>query len=350
MTAVTIFLLEALIFATAICPLLEASELWPFASVFYVLWASAAMSGLLTMGIDPADPSFESDCQDSNGFYCRHCQSTVRSRSKHCRDCNKCVDSFDHHCIWLNTCIGSRNYKAFFAIISLVLLMLGVIVVSASILLARELHGTRRPHVAMALLVTLGLNVPLWLLDAAFLGLHCFLCARGLTTYEFMRGMQKAPSRQQSANQDNIQGGTRAVQLADVRPVQTRPTPATLLSNTAAAHCSQLLEEECSGASNLEDSNDSESIPQPASPLTSTYFVGSASRTLGWLIQGVASPSREGKTMKDLSKASSWVLPMQRRPLRLRPQHGWSPLLPARHSREEQLQDDARRQEDHLRV
>merc|ERR1719471_577274 len=96
----------------------------------------------------------------------------------------------------------------------------------------------------MALLVMLGLNVPLWLLDAVFLCLHCLLCARGLTTYEFMRGMQNTPSRRRSRNRDNIQGGFRAVQFAKGRSVHAGQVPVTSPINTAAVRCSQRRDEE----------------------------------------------------------------------------------------------------------
>lgn len=321
--------------------MLEAWEFWTYMSVFYVLWTSTAGSGLLTMGIDPADPSLLSSCQTEGGFYCWHCQIEVRSRSKHCRECKKCVDIFDHHCVWLNTCVGGRNYRAFFATILSMLLMLGVLVVSASMLLAREFHGARRPYVATALLATLGLNVPLWLVDAIFLGLHCLLCARGLTTYELMRGMHKAPSSRRSGKEDNIQGGSRNMRIKTVPPVKMAQLHIAKLPNLAAAHCSDLPDEESSSAPDLEDDARSTQLGSPRSPLTSPRYFGRPSRVVGWLLKMapspsrerllkvVPSPSRERTAMKGLNRASSWV---PSRPLspppRLCPQHAWSPLVP----------------------
>ncbi|KAI3953813.1 hypothetical protein MKW98_017637 [Papaver atlanticum] len=57
-------------------------------------------------------------------FYCSLCKVEVFKYSKHCRVCDKCVNHFDHHCRWINNCIGKRNYRQFFTLMLLALILL----------------------------------------------------------------------------------------------------------------------------------------------------------------------------------------------------------------------------------
>jgi hypothetical protein len=109
------------------------------------------------------------------------------------------VDEFDHHCPWLNNCIGGRNYKFFFASAAFVPIMLGILIGSSTMLVVREFQrSSPRLNIIVTLLVAGGLNIPLLMLDAMLLGFHCFLVARGITTYEYLTGKRPAPSQKRS--------------------------------------------------------------------------------------------------------------------------------------------------------
>lgn len=72
--------------------------------------------------------------------FCQWCECHVQKKSKHCGKCNRCTSDFDHHCMWLNNCIGSRNYRFFFALITLkfiqtlIVIFLDVLIIVMSIL------------------------------------------------------------------------------------------------------------------------------------------------------------------------------------------------------------------------
>uniref|UniRef100_A0A5B6YNI0 S-acyltransferase n=2 Tax=Davidia involucrata TaxID=16924 RepID=A0A5B6YNI0_DAVIN len=72
----------------------------------------------------PHEESSEQQMSEDGMFCCSLCEVEVFKYSKHCRVCDKCVDSFDHHCRWLNNCIGKKNYRQFFTLMVLALLLL----------------------------------------------------------------------------------------------------------------------------------------------------------------------------------------------------------------------------------
>jgi hypothetical protein len=61
---------------------------------------------------------------DWNTNICGICRVKVGPKTRHCKSCNRCVSDFDHHCSYLNCCIGGRNYRLFFALLGLSLLIL----------------------------------------------------------------------------------------------------------------------------------------------------------------------------------------------------------------------------------
>jgi len=203
LTAVGVVIFDALVFAFTVCPLLEGTELWSITAVFFLMWITVAVAGLTTLSIDPVDQSIiTKDLNDSSGMHsrrCYRCEASVRLNSKHCWDCKKCVEEFDHHCPWLNNCVGGRNYKFFFASVASVLIMLGILIGSSTMLVVREFRrSSPRIHIIVTLVVAGAVNVPLWLLDATLLGFHCYLIVQGITTYEFLTGKRAAPSQKRS--------------------------------------------------------------------------------------------------------------------------------------------------------
>mmetsp|Transcript_40326 Transcript_40326/g.111057 ORF Transcript_40326/g.111057 Transcript_40326/m.111057 type:complete len:304 (+) Transcript_40326:93-1004(+) len=192
--AVLLVLFDAVMFGVGFAPHLDEVDRWSLTPAFYVSWLGVVVMGLTTMGIDPADPNLQTkDAGDAaeGMLHCYWCKSSVEDQTKHCWECNKCVGQFDHHCPWVNNCIGRRNYASFFVTLWFVLAMLGIINASGALLLYRELALLRQDSFIMVVVV-LGVNAPLWLLDAGLTIFHCFLCFKGISTYEFLTGRRPA--------------------------------------------------------------------------------------------------------------------------------------------------------------
>jgi palmitoyltransferase len=131
----------------------------------------------------------------------------VSSTSKHCSACNRCVDLFDHHCRWLNNCIAKGNYRTFVVLIAFFevnqILQLSC-AISLIFAYGQDYQGTK-DHLAdvfgfsgeievfLALyILTLGLAVPVLILNSNLIGLHILLGCRGISTYEYIISKRKA--------------------------------------------------------------------------------------------------------------------------------------------------------------
>ena len=82
------------------------------------------------------------------------------------------------------------------------LVVLGLLVAAAGVLLGDllgvweagwassgvALWGMEDESTQVVLSGVIALLTPFWLLDLALVGFHCFLCATGLTTYEYLTG------------------------------------------------------------------------------------------------------------------------------------------------------------------
>ena len=177
---------------------------YPFLILFTASFVVTLVFGIWTMSIDPVDPlvaKAEEGLEEvqEDVLYCRYCRSCAQLDSKHCWDCNKCVANFDHHCPWLNTCIGTRNYLCFYVSIWALFVMLGTSSVAGILVLVEHTgEGSMNPLglgtvyiwvIGVALSV---INIPLWFLDLTLVVFHTYLCARNMTTYEYIKGKPSA--------------------------------------------------------------------------------------------------------------------------------------------------------------
>jgi len=171
---------------------------------------------------DPADPHVRLQpseilkSEKETMPYCSVCDVPVNRRSKHCRTCNKCVTVFDHHCMWLNNCVGGTNYHAFFASISSVAVMIGIVLCTCLYLIIDyfvnndgfqgRLRDTGlfasfpKEFFLVLLLIMMFLNLPLFVLDTQLVFLHLFLASQQLTTYEYIINKSRPGDDDASSN------------------------------------------------------------------------------------------------------------------------------------------------------
>ncbi|KAK9453919.1 DHHC palmitoyltransferase-domain-containing protein [Dipodascopsis uninucleata] len=122
--------------------------------------------------------------------YCWTCKFWKPPRTHHCGRCNKCIDHLDHHCKWLNNCVGSRNYRYFFAFVSLASI-LGLFLAGQAICIlkinARDhaigLTDSIREKSAVFALLVIGLAASIYPL--ALTVYHIYLMSRAQSTLEF---------------------------------------------------------------------------------------------------------------------------------------------------------------------
>eukprot|EP00929_Paragymnodinium_shiwhaense_P035495 TRINITY_DN19144_c0_g1_i3.p1 TRINITY_DN19144_c0_g1~~TRINITY_DN19144_c0_g1_i3.p1 ORF type:complete len:415 (-),score=87.00 TRINITY_DN19144_c0_g1_i3:105-1349(-) len=194
--------------------------------VFVFLWIPSLFVTLAAGGIcitkDPVDPIVQRtegcDSGDEetwlelseNKLWCPRCDSHVDESSKHCWYCNKCVLDFDHHCPWLNTCIGARNYPYFFTAVWSLAVVLTMQSLSAVVLIEKlatgseifEFPGMNSTALLVISSVILAINFPLWACDVWLGAFHCYLCYRGITTFDFLLGEEAVQARKQRRQAD----------------------------------------------------------------------------------------------------------------------------------------------------
>jgi len=126
----------------------------------------------------------------SIGSTCYACKIVKHYRTEHCSFCNRCVAGFDHHCIWLNNCIGGANYPAFVVVLLHVLVMTGIIVFTCLGLIAGDrLENDSIPKALtiVSMVVLIGLNFPLLVLDINLMAFQIGITMHSMTTMEYLR-------------------------------------------------------------------------------------------------------------------------------------------------------------------
>lgn len=203
-----IFGIDVLTFCIFVVPLINTISIKAAIGVFYAISVGVlVLAAVKTTGRDPADPHLllqeaQIKVKDPEGSpFCDICNSSVMASSKHCRACNKCVHNFDHHCMWLNNCIGERNYHPFIASICSVVAMTGIVLVTSTYLLVYYftdeegfeqgiedglLPSLPKDTLLSIIIVTIVVNLPLFVLDIQLVILHAFLASQNLTTYEYI--------------------------------------------------------------------------------------------------------------------------------------------------------------------
>lgn len=118
--------------------------------------------------------------------WCSVCELHQPPRSVHCIKCNYCIAEFDHHCDWLNHCIGQRNYRFFFAFITLQTFDL-IFMVNICI---DEINATENSVRDLSVLIVIGLLLLVLLPVLSLTTFHTIILLKGKTTHEFISGLE----------------------------------------------------------------------------------------------------------------------------------------------------------------
>ncbi|CAE7450419.1 ZDHHC2 [Symbiodinium natans] len=118
--------------------------------------------------------------------HCKWCGKYKPDRCHHCRVCRTCILKMDHHCPWIYNCVGCFNYKFFILLLFYSALDCHLIAWSMSESVLRCVNIEQTPFKEMfVILFGECLALILSLLVTAFLTMHLWLIAKGLTTIEF---------------------------------------------------------------------------------------------------------------------------------------------------------------------
>lgn len=257
-----VFFATGLVAALVLTPLLEDSlARLAFGLPFWPSWLVLGISSLVVMLSDPADPAVhELPGEPEEGKpWCALCRAVVRPDSKHCWECNTCIGHFDHHCPWLNSCIGVKNYRMFLVVVTSAVTSLTATFVAATVLLARILTAEEEgaawcgsfPHCQSKeastgiLVAILLLYSPLLCSVFSLLAFHCFICYKGLTTYEYLRGPRRqAPVEAATTVAATTDHVVVVCDLTDDLPCEPdleRPAPPVRASRAAAPAAEEVL-------------------------------------------------------------------------------------------------------------
>lgn len=155
---------------------------------------------------------------------CYTCNIVKQFRTEHCSFCNRCTAGFDHHCIWLNNCIGGANYHAFAATLVMVLLMTSIVVGTCLGLIAvgrMERDSIPKALTIVSMVILIGLNFPLLVLDINLMAFHIGIARKSMTTMEYLRACNSWEKQQ--ALQD-VTGSSAFLTSGDKGP-SFRPFP-----------------------------------------------------------------------------------------------------------------------------
>jgi len=216
----------------------------------FLYWLHGILFGIvvvLWIYLSFANPSREATADNLGPqYYCDKCATYWNGRRrKHCRHCHKCIVDYDHHCFFLNTCVSNWNYKPFFVILTTFNLV-NIVEFSATIGALSGFHAGDHEAVEHARLIVgdipfcvfgyslLLAGMPAGLGAAALLGLHCYLCGKGITTFQWLGSRYE-----EDRIQRRILKEQEAMQAAGLSIVASSPTlpdrPAAVAGVGAAA-------------------------------------------------------------------------------------------------------------------
>ncbi|QHO03385.1 putative protein S-acyltransferase [Arachis hypogaea] len=153
--------------------------------------------------------SCDKQISEDGMFYCSLCEVEVFKYSKHCRVCDKCVDHFDHHCRWLNNCIGKRNYRQFFALMVVAILLLilqwltGIFVLIYGFVERKQFSADISSKLGSSFSI-----VPFVIVVLFFF--HILLVEKGISTYDYIIALREQEQEQQGV------GGQQSPQMSTV--------------------------------------------------------------------------------------------------------------------------------------